>query len=220
MDWLLESLKQLHSAQGISEIVATGGMLTLVIIIFSETGLLAGFFLPGDSLLITAGLLSNPSNPNYVSGLDIFSLNLILVFAAIIGDQVGFFLGAKTGQRIYDRPDGRFYKRAHLDSARNFYKKYGGLSIAAGRYIPIIRTFVPFAAGVAMMDYKKFVIWNVAGGIVWVTSMLWIGYFLGQTSLANSLDKIIVLVIFISIIPIIISAIKKYFNKDLSHTSK
>lgn len=219
MNWV-ESLKNLHSAQGISEIVSTGGLLALMLIIFAETGLLAGFFLPGDSLLITAGLLSNPQNPNYVNGLNILSLNFILTITAIIGDQVGFFLGTQSGKKIYDRPDGRFYKRAHLESAREFYIRYGGPAIAAGRYIPIIRTFIPFVAGIAMMDYKKFVLWNIAGGIIWVTSMLWIGYYLGQTALANRLDKIIIIVIFVSTIPLIISAVKKYFSKALSHISK
>lgn len=212
MDWT-SLLKNLHSAEGISQIIATGGMVVLVAIIFSETGLLVGFFLPGDSLLITAGVLANPQNPHYLSGLNIITLNIVLTLAAIIGDQLGFYLGAKTGKKIYHRPDGRFYKRAHLEAAREFYKKYGGLSIAAGRYIPIIRTFVPFVAGLASMDYKKFIIWNIAGGIIWVTSLLWAGYYLGQTSWANRLDKIIVIVIFVSVLPLIISTLKKYFKK-------
>lgn len=212
MNDLIEALKNLHNAQGISSIIQTGGLITLVAIIFAETGLLVGFFLPGDSLLITAGVLSNPENPNHLASLDIMTLNVVLVLAAIIGDQLGYFLGIKTGEKIYDRPDGRFYKRKHLESAKDFYKKYGGISIAAGRYVPIIRTFVPFVAGVAQMDYKKFVFWNIGGGMVWVTSLLWVGYFLGQTPLANRLDKIIVLVIFVSTIPLIVTSVRKYFD--------
>jgi len=210
---LIESLRSLHSAEGISQIVQAGGLFVLIAIIFAETGLLVGCFLPGDSLLITAGVLANPLNPNHVSSMNIWILNLTLAVAGIVGDQVGYWLGLKTGTKIYDRPDGRIYKRRHLEHAREFYKRYGGISIALGRYVPIVRTFVPFVAGVAQMEYRKFVAWNIGGGIVWVTSLLWIGYFLGQTPLANRLDKIILLVIFVSILPIIIGSLKKMTTK-------
>lgn len=208
MDWL----RELHSAQGISKIIEAGGLVALIGIIFAETGLLAGFFLPGDSLLITAGLLANPQNPHHIGAMDIAWLNWALVLAAVIGDQVGFFLGHKTGDRIWERPDGRFYKRKHLDAAHAFYLKYGGASVVAARYVPIIRTFVPFVAGLARMPYRNFVFWNISGGILWVTSLLWIGYYLGQTSLANRLDKIIVVVILVSVLPIGIGALRRFWG--------
>jgi membrane-associated protein len=209
---MLEWIRNLHSAAGIAEIIQTGGLVALVAIIFAETGLLVGFFLPGDSLLITAGVLANPANPHHVAVLDIWQLNVLLVLAAIIGDQTGYYLGRKVGDRIWQKPDGRFYKRAHLEEAQRFYQKWGGLSVVAARYVPILRTFVPFAAGIARMPYRKFVGWNVGGGFLWICSLLWLGYYLGQTSLANRLDKLIVLVIFVSVIPLAIGALKRWIN--------
>jgi membrane-associated protein len=213
MTSVLEFLKELHSSEGISHLIQLGGFLILMGIIFAETGLLFGFFLPGDSLLITAGVLSNPANPSHLSSLDILPLNLALIIAVILGDQCGYFLGKLTGDKIWAKPDTRFYKKAHLLSAQAFYKKYGGLSIALGKYVPIVRTFVPFFAGVAKMPYRKFCIWNISGGVIWITLLLWIGYYLGQTPLASRLDRIIVLVVFVSILPILIGALKKYFQK-------
>lgn len=214
---MLEWLQQLHSSQGIAEIIATGGMIALVGIIFAETGLLVGFFLPGDSLLITAGVLANPANPNHIASLDVWTMNILLMIAAIVGDQLGFYLGHKVGDRIWERPDGRLYKRAHLKEAHDFYMKYGGPAVVAARYVPIMRTFVPFVAGVARMPYRNFVFWNIGGGILWITSLLWVGYYLGQTSLANRLDKLIVLVIFVSILPLAFGAVKRFLGaKKLS----
>jgi membrane-associated protein len=206
---MLQWLHELHSSAGISHLIETGGLYVLIAIVFAETGLLAGFFLPGDSLLITAGVLANPLNPNHVSTLEIFTLNLLLIGAVIVGDQLGYFLGTKAGSKIWDRPDGRFYKRKHLEAAHGFYERYGGFSVVAAKYVPIFRTFVPFVAGLARMPYRKFALWDVTGGILWISSLLWIGYFLGQTPLANRLDKIIVVVIFVSIIPMAVSALKK-----------
>jgi membrane-associated protein len=209
---MLEWLKGLHSSAGIAQIIQAGGVIALIGIIFAETGLLVGFFLPGDSLLITAGVLANPLNPNYISVLNIFWLNIVLAIAAVVGDQVGFLLGRKAGDHIWSRPDSRFYKRRHLDAAHEFYMKYGGISVAAARYVPILRTFVPFVAGIARMPYRGFVFWNIGGGILWITSLLWIGFYLGQTPLANRLDKIIVIVIFISILPMIIGFLRRWWS--------
>lgn len=206
---MLEFFQSLHSSEGISEIIQAGGVLALVIIIFAETGLLVGFFLPGDSLLITAGVLANPGNPNHVSGLDIVFLNIVLCIAAVVGDQVGFYLGSKSGDRIWKRPDGRFYKRRHLEEAHAFYERWGGIAVVAARYVPILRTFVPFAAGMARMPYRSFVWWNVFGGILWITSLLWLGYFLGGTKLADRLDKIIVVVILVSVLPLAFGVVKR-----------
>lgn len=216
IEWVLsvyDQVKWIHSADGISQIVGMGGIYVLTFIIFAETGLLVGFFLPGDSLLITAGVLTNSANPNYVAGLDIVQLNIVLVIAAVVGNQTGYFLGHKIGDKIWQKPDGRFYKKKNLLAAQEFYKKYGGFSVVAARFIPIIRTFVPFVAGVARMPYKKFVWWDVSGGVLWITSMLWVGYYLGQTSLANRLDKIIVIVIFVSLLPMVFGVIKSQRKK-------
>lgn len=207
---MIEWLHSLHSAEGISQIIQAGGLIALIAIIFSETGLLVGFFLPGDSLLITAGILANPANPNHVPSLSIWALNFLLMIAAVVGDQTGFYLGGKVGNRIWDRPDGRFYRRRYLDEAHGFYMKHGGLAIFAARYIPILRTFVPFAAGVARMPYRNFVFWNVFGGMTWITSILWAGYWLGQTQFAKSLDRVIVIVILVSFLPILLGALKRW----------
>ncbi|MCC6276629.1 MAG: VTT domain-containing protein [Oligoflexia bacterium] len=205
IDWI----STLHSSQGISQIIQAGGIIALTLIIFAETGLLVGFFLPGDSLLITAGVLSNPLHPQHVPALDPLFLNLVLCGAAVVGDQVGFYLGHKTGNRIWRRPDSWLYKRKHLEAAQDLYQRFGGPAVVGARYVPILRTFVPFVAGVAKMPYKNFVFWNISGGILWITSLIWLGYFLGQTPLANRLDKLIVVVVFISILPMLISVTKR-----------
>lgn len=216
---IYESLSHLHSASGISEIVAAGGIIALVAIIFAETGLLVGFFLPGDSLLITAGVLANPNNPNFVPGLEIWTLLWLLMAAAILGDQTGFYLGRKAGNAMWKRPDGRFYKRAHLKAAAEFYEKHGGIAVVGARYVPILRTFVPFVAGMARMPYRNFVFWNILGGVLWITSLLWAGYYLGQTSFANRLDKLIVIVVLISILPMIIGGLRKATARPSSNAS-
>jgi membrane-associated protein len=217
---MLNWLHELHSAQGISHLIETGGLYVLIAIVFAETGLLAGFFLPGDSLLITAGVLANPLNPNHISTLSIATLNLLLVLAVICGDQLGYFLGTKAGGAIWNKPDGRFYKRKHLEAAQDFYHRYGGFSVIAAKYVPIFRTFVPFVAGIARMPYRRFATWDICGGILWISSLLWVGYFLGQTPLANRLDKIIVVVIFVSLIPMAVSALKRLmFQKQTQNES-
>lgn len=206
---MLDWLRNLHSSDGIANLIQTGGLIALVGIIFSETGLLVGFFLPGDSLLITAGVLCNPAHPQHLPALQIGLINAALVVAAVVGDQVGFLLGRKTGNRIWDRPDGRFYKKKHMESAHAFYEKWGGWAVVGARFVPILRTFVPFAAGISRMEYRKFVFWNIAGGVTWITSLLWIGYFLGQTPLANRIDKLIVVVVFVSVLPLIVGTLKR-----------
>ncbi len=206
---LLEQIKSLHNPETFAHWLSSGGVMLVTAIIFAETGLLLGFFLPGDSLLITAGVLANPANPNAVPGLTLFTLQVALTAAAIIGDQVGYFLGRKTGDAIFTREDGFLFKKKHVIEAHAFYEKYGVMAIIACKFVPIFRTFVPFVAGVAKMEYRKYFQWDILGGILWINSLLIVGYFLGQTPLANRLDKIIVLVIFVSILPIIIGGIKR-----------
>ena len=207
---MLDWLKNIHTSEGIAQLIGSGGLVILSSIIFAETGLLLGFFLPGDSLLITAGVLANPVNPNHLPSLNVMIMNIILIIAAIFGDQVGYYLGKKSGDAMWQKTDGRFYKKKYLIEAHEFYENYGSISITGARYVPILRTFVPFVAGMARMSYKKFVFWNIFGGIIWVTSMVWIGYFLGQTQFANRLDKVIVIVLLISFTPLFYGFIKNY----------
>jgi membrane-associated protein len=180
------------------ELVRWGGYVALVAIVFTETGLLVGFFLPGDSLLITAGLVAA------AGGLDIWLLNALLSVAAIVGDSVGYAIGYRTGPRIFRREGSRWFNRRHLERTREFYARHGGKTIVLARFIPIIRTFAPVVAGVGQMEYRRFLAYNVLGGIGWVTSMTWAGYLLGQVipDIGRYIHVVIAVVIVLSVIPI------------------
>jgi membrane-associated protein len=198
---LLDWVRQLHSDEGIRSLIAWGGLTVLVAIVFAETGLLAGFFLPGDSLLVTAGVVCAGAFPG-LPPLNIWLTNLLLVLAAVIGDQVGYTLGRRAGRAIYSRPDSRFFKKKYLYEAQELYAMRGGSSLIIARFVPVMRTFVPFIAGVAQMPYRSFVFYNVAGGVLWVTGLLWVGYVLGQSPLAEQIHHVILLVIFVSVLPL------------------
>jgi membrane-associated protein len=209
MDYLIEWIRWLYSPAGLTTIIQTAGLIGLTAIVFSETGLLVGFFLPGDSLLVTAGILANPEA---VGGGLFNPLHLVicLVAAAIIGDQVNYGLGYKAGAAVFSRPDGRLIKRKYFEDAHSFYVARGGAAIVLARFVPILRTFVPFVAGVAKMPYRRFVAFNIIGGASWVMSMVLIGYCLGQTPLAKNLHGVIVVVVFISILPLVFGALKQW----------
>src|SRR5687768_10771159 len=184
-------------------LVQAAGYVGLTAIIFTETGLLIGFFLPGDSLLVTAGLLA--SQPEF--GLNVYLLGTILSIAAVIGDTVGYHIGKISGPRIFTREDSLFFNKKHLFRAQEFYEKHGGKTIVIARFMPIVRTFAPVVAGVGNMKYSSFIAYNVFGGIFWVWSMLLTGYFLGRLvpGIDQHIEKIIILVVFLSILPGIIS---------------
>ncbi len=166
-------------------------------IVFSETGLLVGFFLPGDSLLFTVGVVAG------AGGLDITTINVVLMAAAIIGDTVGYFLGNRAGQAVFSRPDSRFFHHDHLVRTQAFYQKHGGKTIIYARFIPIIRTFAPFVAGVAKMHYPRFVSFNVFGGMGWVFLLTMMGYLLGgQPFVRKYFDKVILGIILLSVTPV------------------
>lgn len=190
--------------QNLDELIRWGGYVVLMLIIFAETGLFFGFFLPGDSLLVTAGLFAAKGD-----------LNIVLLFVAatacaIIGDAVGFEIGRISGRKILARPDSRFFKRKHLEQTQAFYDKHGGKTIIMARFMPIVRTFAPLIAGVAGMSYRKFALFNISGGLLWVGLMLGIGYILGR-SIPN-IDKyihiVIAIVVFLSILPGIVSYLR------------
>lgn len=197
MDVIQEFFSHLYQ---FDELIRWGGYTALGIIVFSETGLLAGFFLPGDSLLVTAGLVSA------VDGvLNIWILNGILMAAAIAGDTAGYWIGYHLGPRIFSREDSFFFHKNHLARTQKFYEKYGPKTIVIARFVPIVRTFAPTVAGVGKMEYKKFLVYNVAGGISWVASMTLAGYFLGRSipNIEKQIHWIILIVIVLSFIPII-----------------
>lgn len=184
----------------LEQIIQWGGYVGLFVIIFAETGLLIGFFLPGDSLLVTAGLFAARGE------LDIVLLNVLLMIAAITGDATGYFIGAKAGHALYNRPQSRYFRRDHLLKTKEFYEKYGGITIVLARFMPFARTFAPVVAGVAEMRYPRFAMFNIAGGIGWVASMTLTGYFLGRSipGIEKHIEWVIGIVIFLSILPLVI----------------
>lgn len=201
------------SPEGFNTLIAWGGYAILFAIIFAETGLLIGFFLPGDSLLVTAGILASQD----LFGLDIVLLILILIPAAIIGDAVGYTIGRRSGDRLFKRPDSRFFKREHIEKTQAFYAKHGGKTIVLARFVPIVRTFAPVVAGVAKMPYREFALFNIAGGLLWILSTTLLGFFLGKIipreTLTSYIHYVIGGVILVSIIPIIIEFVKARSRK-------
>ena len=179
------------------------GYLMLVGIVFAETGLLVGFFFPGDSLLFTVGVVAGAGHLNIVL------VNVLLMAAAVIGDGVGYYLGRRTGPRIFSRPDSRLFRREHLERTHAFYEKHGGKTIIYARFIPIIRTFAPFIAGVAEMRYLRFLSFNIFGGIGWVFAVTMLGYGLVNVELVRRhFEKVIVLIIFVSVLPVVREVLK------------
>jgi len=212
MESIQEFFHIITTPEGFRELIAWGGYAILFFIIFSETGLLIGFFLPGDSLLVTAGLLASSGM------LDIVTLNLLLIPAAIIGDALGYTIGLRSGERLMQRPNSRFFKREHLEKTQEFYAKHGGKTIVLARFIPVVRTFAPVVAGVARMPYRRFAVYNISGGILWITSTTLLGYLLGSfiPNIASYLHYVIAIVIFLSILPVIIEFLKNRRRKRMA----
>jgi membrane-associated protein len=180
------------------------------LIVFAETGLLVGFFLPGDSLLIAAGLFAARGDMN------IGFLLLFISLAAIVGDATGFYIGKKLGQRLYAKKDSFFFRRKHLLEAQEFYERHGGKTIVIARFIPIVRTFAPTLAGAARMNYLRFAIYNVTGALLWVFGMLLSGYYLGRIfgdKINNYIHILILGVIFVSVMPLVIKWMRNKFGK-------
>ncbi len=200
--WLSTFWSHLHTAEGLRQTIELGGISLMCAIIFAETGLLAGFFLPGDSLLVTAGVLSvaNGDRPAYFSP---WELTAALTTASVIGDQTGYWLGGKYGQAMETKPDCWWYKRRHLDAARAYFAEKGPLAIVLARFVPLMRTFVPFVAGMGEMAATRFLRWNILGGILWINSLVWLGYALGGTPLADRLHKVILVVVLVSFLPLV-----------------
>lgn len=201
--------RMISSPEGFRELIEWGGYLALWAIVFSETGLLIGFFLPGDSLLVTAGVLAS------IGLLDIVLLNVFLIPAAIIGDATGYSIGYRSGRRLFDRPDSRLFKREHIEKTQAFYAKHGGKTIVLARFVPIVRTFAPVVAGVARMRYRDFAVFNIAGGVGWILSTTLLGYFLGRSipNIESYIHYVIAIVILVSLIPILVEYLKHRSRK-------
>ena len=173
------------------------GYLVLSAIVFSETGLLVGFFLPGDSMLFAAGFLASQEVFNIVA------LNAALIAAAILGDAVNYYIGLEMGEYVFERGRLRFVKHSHLMAAKEFYERHGGKAIVLARFVPLVRTFTPFVAGVARMSYQRFLVYNIAGGVGWVISMTLAGYFLGQIPwIQTNFELVVIGIIVVSVLPV------------------
>jgi len=206
VDTLVDLVTGLVSGRyGLDDVVRGGGYVVLVVIVFTETGLLVGFFLPGDSLLITAGLVAATGT------LNIWWLNGLLAAAAIAGDSVGYAIGWRAGARLFTRPRSLLFNPRHVERTRAFYARHGAKTIVIARFVPIVRTFAPVVAGVGGMEYRRFLLYNVAGGVGWVTSMTWAGYLLGQAvpNISDHIHILVAVVIGLSLIPIVVEVVRE-----------
>lgn len=198
---VLEFLRSLTDPERLIHLLSTLltgwlGYTALAGVVFAETGLLLGFFLPGDSLLFTVGVVSGAGE------LNIGLINALLMAAALIGDSTGFFLGHHTGPRIFTRQDSLFFKQEYVTRTKHFYDRYGGKTIIFARFVPVIRTFAPFMAGVSQMRYRRFVSFSVFGSLGWVFVMTMLGYKLGAIPFVRKhFDAVVLLIIFISLLP-------------------
>jgi membrane-associated protein len=190
--------------------VVTGGLgyLLLAAIVFAETGLLVGLFLPGDSLLFTVGVVAGAGSLNIVQ------ICAVLAVASILGDQSGYFLGYRTGPAIFSRKDSRLFKQEYVTRTQRFYEKHGGKTLVYAKFVPIVRTFAPFMAGVGRMRYSRFVGFNIAGGLGWVLSMTLAGYTLGGVPLIRKhFEKVVIGIVLVSVLPLILTYFRSRVEK-------
>ncbi len=196
------------------DIIINLGILAILFVIFAESGLLIGFFLPGDSLLFTAGVLFAA---NVLPGSVPISIHLFVVLlfiAAVLGDTVGYWFGKKSGPHLFKKKDARIFKQSHIKHAQDFYEKHGGKTIIMARFVPIVRTFAPVVAGIGKMEYKKFLSFNLIGGFAWTFGITYLGYFAGKAIIAAGIEidtvilPIVALIVFVSVLPPAIQILK------------
>jgi membrane-associated protein len=184
-----------------------GGLLLLALIIFAESGLLIGFFLPGDSLLFVGGFLSSDAGGNQLPALPIVAA--VAFVSAVIGDQVGFWFGRTVGPSLFNRPDSRLFKQQNVVKTHAFFERHGAKTIVLARFVPVVRTFTPIVAGVGKMHYRTFVVFNLLGALLWAVGLTTLGYFLGQIDVVkNNIELAIVAVIALSLVPVAIEIVK------------
>lgn len=187
-----------------NNLINTFGTIGLLLAVFVESGLMVGFFLPGDSLLFTAGLLSSQGHLA-----PIWVLCILIPIAAIGGDQTGYWIGRKFGPPLFNRPDSRLFKREYVDQTAAFFEKHGPRAIILARFVPIVRAFVPVMAGTSKMHYRTFLIYDIIGGILWGAGVTLLGYFLGQIDFVEkNVEKIILLIVFVSVVPVLIEFVR------------
>lgn len=189
------------------KILDKGGMAILMAIVFAESGLFFGFFLPGDSLLFIAGFLSSDAGGNHLPALVIVAAGTFV--AAVAGDQVGYLFGNKVGPALFDKPDSRLFRQSHVTKAHEFFEKHGPKTIVLARFVPIVRTFAPIVAGVGEMRYRTFVLFNVIGGFAWAVGLTTLGYFLGEfETVEKNLEIAIVVIVAFSLLPVALEVLK------------
>jgi membrane-associated protein len=203
---MLELVKEAyHLLTDIRGLIQWGGMFLVCGIVFVETGLFVGFFLPGDSLLVTAGIFAAAGH------LDLGLLLSLVSLCAIAGDQLGYWIGRQAGQALYKRQDSFLFKKHHLERAQEFYERYGAKTVVLARFVPIIRTFASPVAGAARMRYRRFLSYDIFGGFLWVCGMVLLGYFLGASipNIDKHIHIVIAVVVFVSLIPAVVEAMRQ-----------
>jgi membrane-associated protein len=210
MDSIIEFFKQFQQLIDPKELITAGGLILILIVVFVENGLFFGFFLPGDTLLITAGLFCATDKLK----VSIYILLIFICLSAILGSLFGYFFGKRMGESLYAKKDTLLFKKKYIVAAEVFFAKYGGMALIMGRFLPILRTFAPIFAGVVKFDFKKFLTFNITGGILWVVSMLLGGYFLGKVfpNVGKNLEYIIIAIIIITWIPVVRTYLKEKKN--------
>ena len=206
---MFESIRHLlHTLYDVEGLIRWGGPLLVCVIVFIETGFFVGFFLPGDSLLVTAGVFAAAGT------IPLVWILVPVMLCAIVGDQIGYWIGRAAGVSLYRREDSFFFRRSHLLRAHNFYEKYGGKTVILARFVPIIRTFCPPVAGAARMTYARYVGYDIFGGAFWVGSMVLGGYFLGRSvpNISQRIHYVIAVVVFLSVLPALIGVLRARRN--------
>jgi membrane-associated protein len=202
---MFEFLKQLTNPESI---IQYGGLWLLLFVVFAETGLFIGFFLPGDSLIFISGLLC--ATKPHLLNTSIFLLISLLISSAVLGNIVGYWFGKKTGENLFQKKDTFLFRKKHLETTKLFYNKHGGKALILGRFLPIIRTFAPILAGVIQVDFKRFMFYNIVGAFLWITSLSSLAFFLGKEfpQIENYIGYIVIGLITITTIPVFITYLK------------
>lgn len=202
----------------IEQWLSSGGLLLLAVIVFAESGLLVGFFLPGDSLLFIAGFLASEAGGRVLPPLPLVAG--VTVIAAITGDQFGYWFGRRFGPGLFDRPQSRLFNPQHVVRAHNFFERYGAKTIVLARFVPIVRTFAPIVAGVGTMKYRTFVFYNIFGGLLWGIGITTLGYYLGEIhAVKNNIEIAIVVIVLVSLLPMLFELIRhrRSITKVMDH---
>lgn len=216
---MIDFLKTLTDPQSI---IMYGGLWLLLFVIFAETGLFFGFFLPGDNLILIAGILS-ATHPEWLYNLPFSVIAIMMMIAAILGNTVGYWFGQVVGDNIYKRKDSFFFKKKHLEKTKNFYEKYGAVTLIIGRFLPIVRTFAPILAGIIKVPKHKFFLYNIIGAILWIGSLGSVAYYLGKHYaewIEKNIGYIFIALIVITAVPIITTGIRQGMNKNQQEEEK